>query len=170
MSSQAISAGHGEAEIRRKLVETGAVDMLISIRSNFFYTRTVPCELWFFDKGKAAPSPLSPLPVGEGRKGEGASSVGHYRGGFDFSGLMERARELRKKQTPAEDLLWELLRNRQLADLKFRRQHPKGKYHLDFYCPTARLSVELDGFQHGLPEHLQRDEERAKILATEGIE
>src|SRR5438309_1461783 len=53
------------------------------------------------------PSPLSPLPVGEGRKGEGASSVGHYRGGFDFSGLMERARELRKKQTPAEDLLWE---------------------------------------------------------------
>ncbi|MBE0545547.1 MAG: SAM-dependent DNA methyltransferase [Verrucomicrobia bacterium] len=54
MSSQASSAGHGEAEVRRKIVETGAVDVMISIRSNFFYTRTVPCELWHFDKGKPA--------------------------------------------------------------------------------------------------------------------
>jgi type I restriction enzyme M protein len=52
MSSQASSGGHGEAEVRRKLVETGDVDVMISIRSNFFYTRTVPCELWHFDKGK----------------------------------------------------------------------------------------------------------------------
>ena len=52
MSSQASSAGHGEKEVRRKLVETGDVDVMMSIRSNFFYTRTVPCELWFFDKNK----------------------------------------------------------------------------------------------------------------------
>ncbi len=52
MSSQASSAGRGEMEVRRKLVETGHVDVLIAIRSNFFYTRTVPCELWFFDKNK----------------------------------------------------------------------------------------------------------------------
>ncbi len=52
MSSQASSAGHGEAEVRRKIVETGEVDVMISIRSNFFYTRTVPCELWHFDRGK----------------------------------------------------------------------------------------------------------------------
>jgi type I restriction enzyme M protein len=52
MSSQASSAGHGEAEVRRKLVETGDVDVMVSVRSNFFYTRTVPCELWHFDKGK----------------------------------------------------------------------------------------------------------------------
>jgi type I restriction-modification system DNA methylase subunit len=52
MSSQASSAGHGEAEVRRKLVETGDVDVMISIRSNFFYTRTVPCELWHFDRSK----------------------------------------------------------------------------------------------------------------------
>ncbi|MCE1226874.1 MAG: N-6 DNA methylase [Geobacteraceae bacterium] len=52
MSSQASSGGHGEAEVRRKLIETGDVDVMISIRSNFFYTRTVPCELWHFDKGK----------------------------------------------------------------------------------------------------------------------
>src|SRR5262249_31712586 len=52
MSSQASSAGHGEAEVRRKIVETGDVDVMISIRPNFFYTRTVPCELWHFDKAK----------------------------------------------------------------------------------------------------------------------
>ncbi len=54
MSSQASSAGHGEKEVRRKLVETGDVDVMIAIRSNFFYTRTVPCELWHFDKSKPA--------------------------------------------------------------------------------------------------------------------
>ena len=52
MSSQASSAGQDEAKVRRKIVETGDVDIMIAIRSNFFYTRTVPCELWFFDRGK----------------------------------------------------------------------------------------------------------------------
>ena len=52
MSSQASSAGHGEAEVRRKLVESGDVDVMIAIRSNFFYTRTVPCELWHLDRSK----------------------------------------------------------------------------------------------------------------------
>ncbi|CDQ09491.1 N-6 DNA methylase [Acidithiobacillus ferrivorans] len=52
MSSQASSAGGGEAKVRQKLVETGDVDVMIAIRSNFFYTRTVPCELWFFNRDK----------------------------------------------------------------------------------------------------------------------
>lgn len=52
MSSQASSAGHGEREVRRKIVETGDIDVMIAIRSNFFYTRSVPCELWFFDRDK----------------------------------------------------------------------------------------------------------------------
>lgn len=54
MSSQSSSAGRDEATVRQKLVETGAVDIMVAIRSNFFYTRTVPCELWFLDKGKPA--------------------------------------------------------------------------------------------------------------------
>lgn len=54
MSSQASSAGGEEAKVRQKLIETGDVDAMISIRSNFFYTRTVPCELWLFDKAKPA--------------------------------------------------------------------------------------------------------------------
>ncbi len=87
MSSQASSAGHGERDVRRKIVESGDVDAMIAIRSNFFYTRTVPCELWFIDRGKPAaspdqpspPTPLPggiasqlPLPLGDGR-GEGKS-------------------------------------------------------------------------------------------------
>ncbi|MCA1915152.1 N-6 DNA methylase [Methanospirillum hungatei] len=52
MSSQASSAGRDEAKVRQKLVETGAVEIMVSIRSNFFYTRTVPCELWFLNKAK----------------------------------------------------------------------------------------------------------------------
>lgn len=52
MSSQASSAGGQEAQVRRKLVESGHVGGMVAIRSNFFYTRSVPCELWFFNKNK----------------------------------------------------------------------------------------------------------------------
>lgn len=52
MSSQASSAGRDEATVRQKMVETGAVDVMVDIRGNFFYTRTVPCQLWFFDRAK----------------------------------------------------------------------------------------------------------------------
>ena len=52
MSSQASSAGRDDAKVRRKLVESGAVDVMIDIRGNFFYKRTVPCQLWFFDRAK----------------------------------------------------------------------------------------------------------------------
>jgi len=52
MSSQASSGGRDEAKVRQKLVETGAVDVMIDVRGNFFYTRTVPCQLWFYDRAK----------------------------------------------------------------------------------------------------------------------
>jgi len=52
MSSQASDAGGTEAEVRRKIVETGDVGVMMAIRGNFFYTRAVPCELWFFNKAK----------------------------------------------------------------------------------------------------------------------
>ncbi len=52
MAAGAESAGRGDALVRRKLIETGAVDVMVSIRSNFFYTRTVPCVLWFLNRAK----------------------------------------------------------------------------------------------------------------------
>nr|WP_321483691.1 N-6 DNA methylase [uncultured Cohaesibacter sp.] len=52
MSSQASSAGGQEAKVREAMVKTGDIDVMLAIRGNFFYTRTVPCEIWFMDKGK----------------------------------------------------------------------------------------------------------------------
>ena len=80
------------------------------------------------------------------------------------------ARRLRREQTDEEKELWRALRAGRFAGFKFRRQHPVGEYWLDFYCPAARLSVELDGFQHGIPEQHQRDQLREQFLATLDIE
>ena len=58
---------------------------------------------------------------------------------------MDRARLLRKKATEPERILWRHLRNRNFVGYKFRRQHPFEDYILDFYCPSAKLAIELDG-------------------------
>jgi very-short-patch-repair endonuclease len=80
------------------------------------------------------------------------------------------ARLLRRNQTDEEKQLRQALKAGRAAGFKFRRQHQIGDYYLDFFCPTAKLSVELDGFQHGLPEQMQHDAERAKVLDALGIE
>ena len=79
-------------------------------------------------------------------------------------------RQLRRKQTDEEKELWQALRGRRFAGFKFRRQHAVGGHILDFYCANAKLDVELDGFQHGLPGGIQRDEAREKFLVEQGIE
>ncbi len=75
MASSASDAGHSEKDIREKLVRTGAVDVMMAIGNNFFYTRSLPCTLWFFDRGKEDLTPggkgdltPSPSPKGEGDK------------------------------------------------------------------------------------------------------
>ncbi len=83
---------------------------------------------------------------------------------------IQSARRLRRDQTDEEKQLWRALRDHRFAGFKFRRQHPVGGYILDFYCADARLDIELDGFQHGLPEGIQRDEAREKFLALHDIE
>ena len=59
-----------------------------------------------------------------------------------------RARQLRREGPIPERILWGLLRDRQLAGMKFRRQHPVGRFIVDFCCEEARLVVELDGLTH----------------------
>ena len=61
---------------------------------------------------------------------------------------VQRARGLRRRATEAEKRLWSHLRNRQVADLKFRRQHPLANPIVDFYCEEAKLAIELDGSGH----------------------
>jgi ATP-dependent helicase HrpA/adenine-specific DNA-methyltransferase len=80
-----------------------------------------------------------------------------------------RSRQLRRDQTWAEKLLWRWLRDRRFSGYKFRRQHPIGDYHLDFFCEEAELNIELDGRQHGFPEQRRHDEEREKFLQSRGI-
>jgi len=109
------------------------------------------------------PSSPALLPGGEG------SGAVHYRGGFDFAGMKERARELRQKQTPAEDALWQMLRDRQCLDLKFRRQHQFGDYILDFYCAEKKLAVELDGAPHSTEARKKVDAKRDAYLKSQGV-
>jgi very-short-patch-repair endonuclease len=80
-----------------------------------------------------------------------------------------RARSLRQEQPPAQRRFWRLLRDRQFAGYKFRREHPLGDYVLDFYCAEAKLSLELDGAQHGFPVQHQRDEKKEAYLLSRGI-
>src|SRR5438552_946826 len=79
---------------------------------------------------------------------------------------LKSARRLRRDMTFAERKLWAKLRNRQLDGEKFRRQHPLGKYVLDFYCEERQLVIELDG-PHHTPE---RDLPRTAWLEAHGCQ
>ena len=80
--------------------------------------------------------------------------------------LQKYARALRHNQPDAERKFWEQVRNRRLAGLKFKRQHPIGSYIADFVCIEKRLIVELDGAQHTKQESY--DAEREAFLSTKG--
>jgi len=79
---------------------------------------------------------------------------------------LPRARQLRKNQTDAEQALWLHLRRRQLGAFRFRRQQPIGPYIVDFFCPKAKLVVEIDGGQH--VERVEHDAERTQWLESRG--
>ena len=74
------------------------------------------------------------------------------------------ARMLRRSATPAEKALWQRLRGRQLAKLKFLRQVPIGPFIADFCCRDLRLVVELDGEIHSTAQEVARDQERDAYL------
>ncbi len=83
---------------------------------------------------------------------------------------VDKCRRLRRDQTEAEKKLWSILRNRQLAGGKFRRQFSIGNYILDFYSPEYKLGIEADGGQHFEDKGRKRDEVRAKELSKLGVE
>ena len=79
-----------------------------------------------------------------------------------LNNLLDRRKELRKKQTPQEEKLWWYLKDRRLLGFKFRRQPSIGGYILDFYCAEKRLVVEIDGEIHKF--NRKRDSERDNYL------
>ncbi|HEX3356344.1 MAG TPA: DUF559 domain-containing protein [Tepidisphaeraceae bacterium] len=80
--------------------------------------------------------------------------------------LLSRARYMRKSPAPAEQKLWQCLRDRQLNNFKFRRQHILGPYVADFYCHSSRLIIEIDGASHGHRDSY--DATRTQILERGG--
>lgn len=91
------------------------------------------------------------------------------RGASSTPSAKELRRELRQRQTDAEGILWEHLRNRQLAGKKFRRQHSFGPFIVDFYCHEHSLVIEVDGSIHNTLESRVNDAERESILRDMGL-
>lgn len=81
----------------------------------------------------------------------------------------DERRNLRNNSTFFEAILWKLLRTKQVNGLKFRRQHSIGKYILDFYCPSIKLGIELDGNGHYTQSGFDYDEKRTAFLNDNGI-
>ncbi|MBK9152711.1 MAG: endonuclease domain-containing protein [Chloracidobacterium sp.] len=83
--------------------------------------------------------------------------------------LSEFRKGLRKNLTPAEAAFWKLVKNSEFEDRKFCRQHSVGNYILDFYCPSEKLAVELDGTRHFSSTGAAEDRERTEYLESIGI-
>ncbi|MDJ1176530.1 type ISP restriction/modification enzyme, partial [Roseofilum capinflatum] len=129
--------------------------------------------------------PSSPNPFSHGRRGAEVSLPGERdfpsdmkERGQDVSqlagarrmipeALLQRAKELRQSQTPAEQILWECLRAKRLQGAKFRRQHNIGQCIVDFYCHGAKLVIEVDGGIH--EQQKERDADRDNWFADHGF-
>jgi very-short-patch-repair endonuclease len=79
-----------------------------------------------------------------------------------------KARKLRSNMSLPEVLLWNHLRKKP-EGVKFRRQHPVGNYVIDFYCPSARIGIEIDGIAHEMGNRPEKDGARDAWLAEQGI-
>ena len=83
--------------------------------------------------------------------------------------IIRRARALRQRMTPPEEKMWQLLRNSQFHNLKFRRQHPIRRFIVDFYCHEHKLVVEIDGSIHNSEIQKERDENRTFMIEELGL-
>ena len=83
--------------------------------------------------------------------------------------LKLRRKDLRKSETDSEKMLWKYLRNKQFYGIKFLRQYSVGPYILDFYCPRARLAVELDGGGHAEIDQKIYDRDRTNYIKDKDI-
>lgn len=83
--------------------------------------------------------------------------------------LRERSRTLRKKMTDSEQYLWRYLRRKHLLNIQFYRQKPIGQYIVDFYAPSVKLVIEVDGSQHYESMAERYDKKRTQFLEKQGL-
>ncbi len=84
--------------------------------------------------------------------------------------IMDRAKQLRRRMTEPEKIVWEIVRENSILGLKFRRQHPINNYIADFYCHKVKLVVEIDGETHNQESAKLYDEHRTNVMNSFGIE
>ena len=121
------------------------------------------------------PHPLPPpRPTGRGNRADGVSSADDkvlperwQSRSSQWNRLKPDARRMRQEQTPAEAKVWSALRNKQVAGLKFRRQHAVDRYIVDFYCHEMRLVIEVDGPTHDAT--VEEDAIRQQVIENQGI-
>ena len=170
LSESDLNVASSEAELRRRAAIPGVpLDFLRFVRTPRSSSEKGEAPRDMNDESagiRFTPSASSvqslPSPSGRGAGGEGK--------GLPLpADILDHARRLRSNQTDAEQLLWGLLRARRFAGKKFRRQHPVGRYILDFYCHENKLAIELDGGQHNSGAARSRDERRSRFLEEQGI-
>jgi len=83
--------------------------------------------------------------------------------------LRERSREMRKDMTESERLFWSRVRRKQLGGAQFYRQKIIGSYIVDFYCPKARLVIEIDGDHHHEASEIEYDSVRDEYMQAQGL-
>ena len=86
-----------------------------------------------------------------------------------YDDIKERAHRMRQNPTPAEAVLWIRLRRKQISGFHFRRQHPINRFIVDFFCPAARLIIEIDGSAHNDPGQRRYDQDRQQFLEQAGF-
>ena len=81
----------------------------------------------------------------------------------------KRAASLRRNLTESEKILWTRLSKNQLNGLRFKRQHPIGKYIADFYCHKHKLVIEIDGLYHNDNNQKEKDATRDQTMQDKGL-
>lgn len=114
-------------------------------------------------------SGLTPDPSPRGEGGGSASSYGVIRNQKINPKKLELARQFRKNPTESEDIVWQMLRNRQIKNLKWRRQQVIDGFIADFYCAELNVVLEIDGSIHEKEEVIEYDEYRTSVFASKGI-
>lgn len=87
---------------------------------------------------------------------------------YNHNALKDRRRTLRTNQTEAERKIWTILRNKQVLGCRFLRQYSVGRYIIDFYCPSLRVAIEIDGGQHNAT-NIKYDMNRTDYLTKQNI-